>query len=201
MTIVAILLAAGQSRRFGTANKLLQDLDGAPLVRHALDAIDCAEVAEIIVVTGADSNAIQDACGSGRWRFVRNANPSAGLASSIRTGLAALPRSIAGVLIALGDMPDVSQALVSGLCQNFHQRGGEHIVYPQTAARQQGHPVIWPRTLFSELCALEGDTGGKHLLRLHADRCCPVNVETNDIVADIDTPADLMCRLGRSDRC
>ena len=88
-------------------------------------------------------------------------------------------------------MPGISPELINRVIGTFAQHGGSVIVYPADDAGRQGHPVLWPKQLFFELSALEGDTGGKTLLQKHKAISRPVAVSGADAFLDIDTDADL----------
>ena len=103
--VVAVLLAAGASTRFGTANKLVAEIDGRPLVRAVADAVLGAGVAEVVVVTGADAALIERALQGLPVRFVHNARWQDGMGSSIAAGVAALCDTADAAFIVPGDMP------------------------------------------------------------------------------------------------
>lgn len=191
MKIAAIVLAAGHSSRFEGAHKLLSEIGGVPLVRHVLLNVATSSIADIVLVTGTSSAAVETVAGSGRWRTVLNPDAGAGLSTSIRSGLAALEPNAAGALIVLADMPGVTATLIDRLIEAFGTAKGEKIIYPQTPDGRQGHPVLWPKSLFRELSELTGDKGGKALLQKHADKCVAIGAGTADVALDIDTRDDL----------
>jgi molybdenum cofactor cytidylyltransferase len=202
-TLAAILLAAGSSRRFGTENKLLADVDGMPLVRRVGHVLVIAGFELTVVVTGHQAEAIQIALlglrGSLR-RFVHNAAHDEGMGRSIAVGMAVVPPTVDGVLIAQGDMPDLNTTLITTLCQRFIDAGSDRIVVPwlespglddRVPGGRQGNPVIWPRRLFPELAALSGDEGAKPLIRAAGDATVRVAVSDSSAATDIDTPEQL----------
>lgn len=191
MKIAAIIVAAGRSSRFGVGNKLLVDFGGRPLIRHAIAAADASPVRDIVIVIAPDGAAILEAAGAGRWRSVVNTRAHDGMASSIQTGLAAVPLDCDGALIMLADMPRVTAALIAELVSAFNGTGGNKIVFPVTASGVQGNPVLWPRALFAELNALQGDTGGKAVLAAHPELQHPVSVDDDAVRFDVDTQDDL----------
>jgi molybdenum cofactor cytidylyltransferase len=191
MKIAAIIAAAGRSSRFESGHKLLADLDGMPLIRHSITAIDGAPVAEIVLVIASDGQALADAAGPGRWRVIVNTHAASGLSSSIQAGLAAIDPSSAGAMIVLADMPGVTSGSIAQLCQTFRDGGGTKITFPQTADGRQGNPVLWPRALFGELMKLTGDTGGKAVLAAHPHFHAPVTMDDHAATCDIDTVSDL----------
>ena len=186
----AIVLAAGRSSRFADGHKLLADIGGKPLIRHTLEAVAASPVDDIVLVIGPQSEAaLRAAAGDGRWRMTVNEDASLGLSTSLRAGLAALPKEVHGALVVLADMPGVTAALIARLLE----KAGAYpdaIVYPLTGDGKQGHPVYWPRDLFPEFADLGGDQGGKPLLRRHAHRIVTIPADERAAI-DIDTVEDL----------
>lgn len=191
MQIAAIVLAAGRSSRFKDGNKLLAKIDCMPLVRRALTEVAASAVTDILLVVAPEAHDVVEAAGPGRWRTIINARAHEGLASSLRAGISALPGTTDGALVVLADMPGVSADLIARVMEAFTAEGGDVIVYPADDAGRQGHPVLWPRQLFPELLALEGDTGGKSLIQKHKAKSRTVRVSGADAFLDIDTQADL----------
>ena len=89
-TVVAIILAAGQSRRMGPVNKLLMVVEGVPMVERVMLAIQAAGVEKIIVVTGFESDRIEERLSGYDIEFARNEKFEAGMGSSLAVGAAAL---------------------------------------------------------------------------------------------------------------
>src|SRR5260370_11530864 len=99
-SIAAIVLAAGRSTRMG-AHKLLLPLGGRPLVSYAVAAACASHAAPVVVVLGHDADAVQATLPPRRQRSVVNGAFASGMASSLRTGIAALPPSATGALVLL----------------------------------------------------------------------------------------------------
>lgn len=191
MNVAAIILAAGNSTRFEDGHKLLAPLDGIPLVRHVATSLARSSVGDIVLITGANTNDVLAAAGTGRWRNIENKDITAGLSSSLRVGIRSVGAVADGVLVALGDMPGISTELIQTLLAAFEKTEGRSIVFPVAHDGRRGHPVIWPRALFAELERLSGDTGGKTLLADHRDHWHPVPYDDAGAFTDIDTRADL----------
>ena len=143
-TVYAVLLAAGASRRFGKDNKLLTGIDGTPLVRRVAQRLLASRAAGIIVVTGFEEKRISQALSGLDVQLAANPDYTAGLSSSIRCGVAALPDEAHGAMIVLADMPGLTTAFADRLLEAFAQSGATKIVYPAGARQAQGNPVIWP---------------------------------------------------------
>ena len=189
--VYAILLAAGTSRRFGGGNKLLEDIDGSLLVRRVAERLLGSRLAGVVAVTGFEADLISDALRGTDLQIVHNRDHGAGLSSSLRRGVAAIPGTAAGAMIVLADMPDITPAFVNRLIEAFEQGGSARIVFPVSAEGAQGNPVIWPARYFEELQNLRGDGGAKSLIARYGHETLPVPAENDGLLRDIDTPGDL----------
>jgi molybdenum cofactor cytidylyltransferase len=191
-TIAAILLAAGSSTRFGSANKLLADVAGRALVARTAAALDRARVSEIVVVTGPDADRVKQALAGGRTRFVHNEDHARGMGTSIAAGITALRPDADGALVCPGDMPALDPALVDRIIAAFDDADGTKVVYAALADGRQRNPVLWPRRLFPALAGLASSEGGKAVLEaLPPEDRIAVPVTDEGLFADIDTAEDL----------
>lgn len=197
--IGAVVLAAGRSSRMGSPNKLLCELEGAPLITHMIDALLATEVRPIVVVTGHEELAVRQALDGKPVLFVHNPDFAQGMSTSLRAGLAALGTEVDAALICLGDMPRVRPAHIESLLGAFDPDDGRAIVVP-TYRGQRGNPVLWAASFFPELQRLSGDTGARALLEQHAERVCRVPMEDAGVAIDVDTPSDLAALGGRTER-
>lgn len=189
-TIAALVLAAGQSRRMGGVNKLLSIIDGRPLVAGAVEAALRSRASPVIVVTGFQAQEVRSALDGREVTFVHNPDYARGMASSLRRGVNAVPEEAAGVIVCLADMPRIAAAHLDRLVATHAGDGDCSICVPVFDGRR-GNPVLWDRRFFAELAAIEGDTGGRALLKQYADCVCTVEMEDDAILGDIDTPGDL----------
>jgi len=192
-----VLLAAGLGRRMGGPNKLLVDLGGEPLVRHVgRPLIEGLPDAPRVAVTGRDAEAVTEALADQGWSLVHNPRYVEGMGKSLGVGVAALPADLDGVLVMLGDQPGVATDTVRRLCAAFAAAPDPTaaIVRP-THAGKDGHPVLWGRAWRPSLLGLEGDKGGRDLIRLHAHdhagRVVAVAVDDPAVTRDVDKPEDL----------
>ena len=188
--IAAVVLAAGQSRRMGAANKLLSVVDGAPLVVHAVAAAEASHAAPVIVVTGHQDDAVRAALGDHHVTFVHNPDYEAGLSTSLAAGLAALPGDVDGAVICLGDMPRIGPALIDRLIAAFDPDNRRAICLP-THQGKRGNPVLWAARFFPEMQIVEGDVGARHLIGEHSDLVHEVECHDDAVLIDIDTPEAL----------
>jgi molybdenum cofactor cytidylyltransferase len=192
--VAAIILAAGQSRRMGGPSKLLARFDGEPLVRRVAAQAAASKADPVIVVTGHRAQEIESALTGLDVRVVHNPDYAEGLATSLKTGLAAVPESAAGALVLLADMPNISAAVIDRLVAAFRKRKGPAIVLP-TYEGKRGNPVLWSRDFFPELMDVTGDTGARHILARHEEAVERVEIGAAASV-DVDTPEALVAAGG-----
>ncbi len=192
--IATILLAAGRSTRMGGPNKLLAEVAGKPLVRITAEHALASRARPVIVVTGHQRDLVEAALEGLPVRLAHNPDFASGLATSLRTGITALPPDVDGAVICLGDMPQVSAGLIDQLISVFDPERGALVVLP-TVAGKRGNPVLWSRRFFGDLMAVEGDVGARHLIGSYAEAVAEVPVTDRAVLSDIDTPEALQALL------
>jgi molybdenum cofactor cytidylyltransferase len=185
--IAAILLAAGRSTRMGGPNKLLAHISDRPLVRIAAEEALASQARPVIVVTGHQREQVEEALDGLNVTLAHNADFADGLSTSLKAGIAAVPSDVDGVIVCLGDMPQVNAPLVDCLLGAFDPEKGALIVVP-TIDGKRGNPVVWSRRFFPELAALEGDTGARHLIASYPEAVIEVPLTDNAALVDVDTP-------------
>jgi molybdenum cofactor cytidylyltransferase len=188
--VAAVVLAAGRSTRMGGPNKLLAELDGKKLVRIVAEQALASKVSEVIVVTGHQAELVEQALAGLKVRFARNPDFVGGLASSVKSGIAAVPANADGAIVCLGDMPLIDAKLIDRLIEAFEPDRGHLIAIPVSDGKR-GNPVLWSRRFFRELMTLDGDVGARHLIAKHTEAVAEVPVEGDGAFLDIDTPQAL----------
>jgi len=174
--VAAVLLAAGQSTRFGAADKLHADLDGRPLVTHAATTLRAVGFGALIAVCGPATAPMLDG-----FDVVINDAPGEGQARSIRLGVAhALTCDVDAVLVALGDMPFVTEAHLRALL------AADGDMAASALDGQAMPPALFSRAAAAHLLTLHGDQGARALLTAAV-------LVSGDVamLADIDRPSDL----------
>ena len=188
--VTAIVLAAGRSTRMGGPNKLLAELGGKKLVRIVTEQALASRASGVIVVTGHQAAEVEKSLHGLKVKFVRNPDFAAGLASSVKSGIAAVPDNADGVVVCLGDMPLIDARLIDRLIDAFAPDRGNLIAVPVSDGKR-GNPVLWSRRFFKELMTLDGDVGARHLIAKHSEAVAEVSVEGHGAFLDIDTPQAL----------
>ena len=193
--VAAIVLAAGRSTRMGEANKLTADIGGNAMVRRVAETVLASRARPVLVVTGHMMAEVAGALDGLDLGLVANPDHATGLASSLKAGLRALPKSCAGVLVVLGDMPRIAPEHLDKLIAAFEAAQRAAVVVPVHKGRQ-GNPVLWPAKHFPALLRLEGDAGAKRLLGANAADVREVDLGTDAIFVDVDTPEALARERG-----
>ncbi len=184
--IAAIVLAAGRSSRMGPANKLVADLGGKPMVRHAAEAAIDSGASPVVVVCGHEEPAVRAALAGLDVRFVSNPAHAEGLSTSLKAGIAALPEETDGVVVMLGDMPLVRAAFIRRLVAAFEAEPGGLAAVPIHDG-DWGNPVVIARALFADVAGLTGDAGARKLLEQRKDTVIEVPAD-DSVMLDADTP-------------
>ena len=185
--IAAVVLAAGSGSRFGGA-KQLAELDGIPLLEHALRAVEAVPAVDrIVVVLGARAEEIRAGVDLGAAEAVVCEEWEEGQAASLRRGIAAVADADAAV-VTLGDMPRITPEVIA----RFAQLAAEHGSLARARAvydGMPGHPVVLGREYFAQIAALRGDVGARDVLK--AIGAFPIECSHLCSAADVDTPEAL----------
>jgi molybdenum cofactor cytidylyltransferase len=189
-SIAALVLAAGKSSRMGGPNKLLENIAGRPLVRIVTEAALGSKARPVIVVTGHQRERVEAALTGLPVTFAYNPHFAEGLGTSLKAGIAALPAQVDGVIVCLGDMPQVDAGLIDRLIGAFDPEKGALAVVPTIEGRR-GNPVVWSRRFFPDLMAVEGDVGARHLIGRYAEAVTEVPLSGTAALTDVDTPEAL----------
>lgn len=196
--IHGLLLAAGQSRRMGRRNKLLEDIDGAAMVRRAAETALSSGLDGLTVVTGHQETAVRRQLEGLSVAFASSPHFAQGLAETVKSGIASLPLEADGVMILLGDMPRLQRHTIEKLLAAFDPLEGRAICVPIHDGKR-GNPVLFAKQFFPEILDLSGDSGAKSLLGAYADHVAEVPVDDPGVLLDLDTPEALEAARIQSD--
>lgn len=185
-TIIGLLLAAGNSTRFG-GNKLLHPLPNAiPVAVQTAQSL-LAALPECLVVVRPDDTELKDQLGRLPLQVIDNPRHNKGMGSSIVSGVHA-SRNASGWVITLADMPCVPATVFAQVSQGLQQ--GAAIVAPYYQGKR-GHPVGFSAQFREELLNLQGDQGARDILVGHAGVIHRIDVDSPGILFDIDNYKDL----------
>lgn len=206
VSLVPLVLAAGFSRRFGS-DKRAHLLDGKPMLQHVLEKVlaifECVVVCVHESVEQAESSAMLERSflesHKHRVLFCPVANAEQGMSCSLVAGVDYIEKHFDadGLLVFLADMPFIKAETLQALIKNYQQ---EIIVYPVSAEPagipdgkdklpdKPGHPVIFSRAFIPELLTVQGDSGGKSVIKRNMSRVININVNDAGIYRDVDVP-------------
>ena len=190
MKIGTIILAAGGSTRMGGQAKQLIAYQGQTLVQRITDAAIALEAGPVVAVLGAHRVEIGTELAGKPITLVDNPAWQTGLASSLKTGLAALyltQKDIDAVLILLTDQPHVSYGLLKHMLYAKEKTGKGIIACLR--ADELGVPVLFDRKYIEELLQLQGDRGAKSVVLKHTNDCAAIPFDLGKV--DLDTQEDI----------
>ncbi len=184
--MAGIVLAAGASSRMGRP-KMLLPVGGGTLLKAVAQALLDGGLQRVVVVLGCEADHVRRSAGlpdDPRLRVAVNADWPSGMASSLRRGIDECGEAVAA-LVALGDQAGITAERVKRIVSAWSP--GVSLVLPVHDGRA-GHPVLFSRPLWPELRALQGDVGGREVVKRHLEDAVVVPAEA---LADLDTEEDL----------
>ena len=162
--LLIIILAAGSSKRFGEKNKLLETLNEKSVLEYTLDnVLKVFTVDKIIVVTGYQNHKIEALIEKYNVKYIYNKNYILGIGASISLAIRENKIDFDGALILPGDMPLISTLDFKNLVNAFYQNNKTKIISPRFK-KQNGNPIILPRSFFNLLKSLKQDEGARNFL-------------------------------------
>jgi CTP:molybdopterin cytidylyltransferase MocA len=186
--VLGLVLAAGGSTRMGRP-KQLAELDGRPLLAHALQALGDAPVDRVMVALGAVAGEVLERVDLGRAEPVVVEGWQDGMGHVLASALARSGGGWQAVVVLLGDQPLVPGAAVARVVDAW--RAGAGPVVTATYGGRPGHPKLFDRSLLPDLLRLSGDAGARDLVAAHPEWVHRVEVGDLGSDADVDVEADL----------
>lgn len=186
--LIGAVLAAGASRRMRGADKLLELIDGAPLIRRSVTAAIEA-LPKVLVTLPPDADARREALRGLDVRLLTVRDAADGMSASLRTAATAAMAhhgGDAGLLVTLADMPEIGADHLSAMRRAWEASDGETVLRAASADGRPGQPVIFPARLLPSLASLEGDVGGRSVIAGQPRRLVMLPGEA--ALVDLDTP-------------
>lgn len=187
MTPQILILAAGASSRMRGADKLLEAVDGQPLLTR-ITAAALATGTKVTVTLPPDNPARTLALQGLPVTQIPVPDAKTGMAASLKAGFAALPTD-APVLLLLADLPEITADDLTLMLREW--QATPNLILRGTAADgTPGHPVCLPAWCRPEIATLAGDEGARSLLARHMDRLRLIALPGTHATTDLDTPED-----------
>jgi molybdenum cofactor cytidylyltransferase len=181
-----LIPAAGASERLGQAKQLVKH-KGMALIQNAVNTAFSLDPREIIVVTGANAEAVKNAVLQPPVNWIHNPNWSNGMGGSIALGATAISPESTGLMILLCDQWKIRVSDLQLLAETW-QSDPERIVCASAEGINMP-PVIFPASYFNQLTKLEGSQGARSLLVNHPESLTAVPIKNAAI--DLDTQSQL----------
>ncbi len=185
--VCGIVLAAGQALRMGLIKQLMQ-WGGQPLIRHVVKEVLASHFDLVKVVLGAYATEIESHLADLNVKIIYNPDYRLGQSSSIKKGLKDVRPDLLGAAFILADQPLMERQTYNQLI-TFFKAKKPGILVP-TYQNQAGNPVFFQRSFFKELLKIEGDTGGREIIRCYPEQVYRLAVDNPGILFDLDQPAD-----------
>lgn len=194
----AVVLAAGASTRMAGRHKLLIPLGEEPVIRRTVRAVLGANPEEVVVVTGSNAGAVENALAGLGARIQFNPRHAEGQMTSVAAGVAALGAPCDAIMVCLGDMALLESADYAGLAEAFGAQARAAILVPQRGGIR-GNPVVFASGFIPEVLAGNRNLGCRKLIADHPEDVHVYEPDHDRFFVDLDTPADYarLCeRLG-----
>lgn len=188
MQDIAILIpAAGASRRMRGKDKLLQEIDGVPLLRRQVERALASHAHVLVTLPDYDHPRAEILAGL-PVQLVAVPDADQGMSASLRRGIALLPPGMLAVIVLPGDMPDLETEDIQHLIKAFRDNFCRTLHRATTEDGVPGHPVLFPADCFPALQQLTGDEGARQVVRANKNRLRLVKLPGDRALIDLDTP-------------
>jgi molybdenum cofactor cytidylyltransferase len=184
--VKAVVLAAGESKRMGSAKQLLP-WGTTTVLGQTLDNLEQSGVTDIVVVSGHARETIETVADRLGVASIYNPRYADGeMLSSLQAAVSRFPDNIEAILVMLADQPMVRAQTIDQLLVAYWRCKGE-LIAPMFKG-ERGNPVLIGRKFFPELLALPQGSAPRDLVRRHQDKLNLVEVDTDSVLQDLDRP-------------
>ena len=162
--IKAILLAAGQSKRLKSENKLIKLYKKKPLINHSLNALHKSKVNKVIVVLGYQKKELQKLIKKNNKNiFTYNKEYKKGMASSIKVGLRKVNKKDKGFIIVQSDMPFIKSSDINKIYNSIKSK--KYLIYVLKYRNKVGNPIGFDISTMKKFKRVKGDVGAKFMVK------------------------------------
>ncbi len=187
--ISLIVLAAGKSSRFGS-NKLLSETDGEAMIQRVVRTSLASRAGEIVVVVGFEEDKIRHALQSYECRIVSNPEFEKGQTSSVIAGVNSVKKHTNAAMILPGDVAFIKAEQIDKVIDEYNFAPSSIVVASYRG--RMGHPILFDHALFDEMLKITEEKAGlKEVVNRHRSEIRRVEVESREVLLDVDLPNDL----------
>ena len=187
--IKAILLAAGQSKRMKSENKLIKLYKNKPLINYSLNVLKKSKVNKIIIVLGHQHKELKKIIKKNKKIiFTYNKNYKRGMASSIKTGLKKISKNDKGFIVAQSDMPFVKQSDINKICRSIKTK--KFLVHALKYKNRLGNPIGFDISLIKKFKNIKGQFGAKFMVKRLKNRTNFIKTKSIKSFKDFDKASD-----------
>jgi len=187
--IKAILLAAGQSKRMKSENKLIKLYKNKPLINYSLNVLTKSKVNKIIIVLGHQHKELKKIIKKNKKIiFTYNKNYKKGMASSIKIGLKKISKNDKGFIVAQADMPFVKQSDINKICRSISSN--KCLIHALKYKNRVGNPIGFDSSLIKKFKNIKGQFGAKFMVKRLKNRTNFINTSSLKSFKDFDKVSD-----------
>ena len=187
--IKAILLAAGQSKRLKSENKLIKIYKKKPLINHSLNILHKSKVNKVIIVLGYQHEKLKKIIKKNRKNiFILNKDYKKGMASSIKTGLKKVFKKDKGFIIVQSDMPFIKTSDVNKIYNSIKIK--KFLVYALKFKNKMGNPVGFDISLAKKFNNIKGEFGAKFMVKRLKNKTKFLKTSSVKVFKDFDISSD-----------
>ena len=187
--IKAILLAAGQSKRMKSENKLIKLYKNKPLISYSLNVLTKSKVNKIIIVLGHQHKELKKIIKKNKKIiFTYNKNYKKGMASSIKIGLKKISKNDKGFIVAQSDMPFVKQSDINKICRSIKSK--KFLIHALKYKTRVGNPIGFDSSLIKKFKNIKGQFGAKFMVKRLKNRTNFIKTMSIKSFKDFDKASD-----------
>ncbi len=187
--IKAIFLAAGQSKRLKSENKLTKLYKKTPLINHSLKTLQKSKVNKVIIVLGHDHKKVKKIIKKNKKNiFIYNKNFKKGMASSIKVGLRKITKNDEGFIIVQSDMPFIKKVDINKIFNSIKLK--KFLVYVLKFKNKIGNPIGFDISLIKKFKNIKGEFGAKFMVKRLKNRTKFIRISTAKSFKDFDKASD-----------
>ena len=185
-----LILAAGTSSRMRGTDKLMQEVDGQPLVTRQARLVRDVTSGPVIVTLPSPPHPRYQALAGLDVTLVPVPDAADGMGASLRVAFSALPKDARAAMLILGDLPCLQSADLKTVFQAVDLTSETEVWRGATSDGKPGHPIVFAAALFPAMTTLHGDTGGQDVIAKAGDKVVLVPLPGHRARRDLDTPED-----------